>query len=857
MQKRQLLTLVLLCMLTTTFAQQSNISLSVSQQPISAVMQQLTALYQIQFAYSSDQVILSRTISITLNNVSLEEALKKIFANTGIAFSQNGNTVALYKDVNYRVTISGEIREKGTGELLIGVVVGADPPKSGAVSNAYGFYSLSLPPGTYTLQFNYLGFQVVSKKITLDVSQIVNIEMTPSTNLDEVIVKADANRVQKLNAFDIQLQEIKSIPMILGEQDVVKYAMLSPGIQKGNEGNSYLYVRGGGPDQNLILIDDAIIYNAYHFLGLASLFSGKELRNAELIKGGFSSRYGGRLSSVLDMSMKDGSREKFGIDATLGGISSRVMIEGPIVKNKSSFLISARKSYIDKVSGWIAHDQSSVLNYGFYDVHAKLSTDIGVKDRLMLSAYMGQDHMQTSEEQNIDARDDGIVWGNRAVSLRWNHQFSGKLFANTSLVNSYYNSRTAFAELDSQDKMINSSSIESVINDYGIKTDIEFFPFNEHRFRFGGGLTKHYFTPVTSIRMYQPDSSYVKDQSYDANEAFTYVEWEYKMTSKWQLISGMRFSYYENNKAYFRAEPRLNLQYKPAKNWLLSTTYSLMNQYMHLISTFSGFGFPNDLWVSSDENLAPQQSHLVTIGVTKKEIWKGISCTIEGYAKKINNAVGLRENASFFQVLPNAYLDNTVDKWSEITTQGNGQSYGIEYMLRKDGKHFEGWISYTLSKTTLQFDAINNGNPFPASFDRTHDLGIYASYETNKHWQFSANFVYGTGNAISLPVGEFYTYRSDASGNLYPSHTFLDYEKKNNYRMKAYHRLDISIQYSHLIAGKVKSNIEFSIYNVYNRANPFFYQLEQEQNSSGTGKRVLKQDSLFPIMPSISWSIKI
>ncbi len=858
MLKKPLLTFVLLWIITTAFAQQQRISLSVSQQPISTVLQQLTRLYQIQFAYSTDQVDLSHLISISLNDVTLDEALKKVFANTGIAFSQSGNTIALFRDENYRVTVSGYIREKGTGELLIGVIVGADPPRSGAVSNAYGFYSLSVYPGEYTLQFNYLGFQVTSQKITLKTSQTLNIEMIPATNLNEVIVRADVNRIQKLNAFDIQLQEIKSIPMILGEQDVVKYAMLAPGIQKGNEGNSYLYVRGGGPDQNLILIDDAIIYNAYHFLGLASLFSGNELRNAELIKGGFSSRYGGRLSSVLDMSMKDGNREKLGIDATIGGISSRLMVEGPIVKNKSSFLISARKSYIDKVSEWIAKDESTVLNYGFYDVHAKLSTDIGTKDRLMLSAYVGKDQMETSGEENVSAKDDGIAWGNRAASLRWNHQFSGKLFANTSLVNSYYNSRTAFAELDAQSQISNSSAIESVINDYGIKTDIDFLPGNKHRFRFGGGFTKHFFKPVTSLRIYQTDSAYIKDQSFNANEAFGYAEWGYQITQKWKLTSGLRISYYQNNKAYLRAEPRLSLQYEPRKNWMVNTSYSLMNQYMHLISTFSGFGFPNDLWVSSDENLAPQQSHLLTIGVSRKDIWKGISFTVEGYAKQINNAVSLRENASFFQVLPSTYWGSSINKWSEITTQGKGESYGLEWMVRKDGKHFTSWISYTLSKTILQFDDINNGNPFPASFDRTHDLGIFASYKTQKHWQFSANFVYGTGNAISLPVGEFYTYTSDITGgSLYPSYTLMDYEKKNNYRMKAYNRLDISIQYSHLIAKKIESNIELSVYNLYNRANPFFYQLEQEQNPNGNGKRVLKQVSLFPIMPSISWNIKI
>lgn len=823
-------------------------------------MQQLTQSHGIQFAYSTDQVNLSQTISVNFKNAAMEVALKKVFANTGIAFTINENMVALYPE-NFRHTISGSIREKGTGELLIGVIVGANPAKSGAISNGYGFYSISMPPGEYELQFNYIGFQPYSKKITLNASEELNIELTPATDLEEIVVTADNTKTLKANAFTIRLQEIKSIPMILGERDVVKYAMLSPGVQKGNEGNSYMYVRGGGPEQNLILIDDAVIYNAYHFLGLASLFSGNELRNAELIKGGFSSKYGGRLSSVLDMSMKDGNREKLSVDATVGGIASRIMIEGPIVKNKSSFLVSARRSYINKVSEWIAKDESTALGYHFYDLHAKLSTDIGKKDRLMLSGYLGKDIMQTNPEQNISANDDGIQWGNRSVSLRWNHQFSGVLFSNTSLVHSHYNSRTAYADMDASSNVNGSTAIESTINDYGLKTDFDYLPGGKHRFRFGGGYTKHFFLPITTGYDYMTDSSYTSDKHYSANEAFAYGEWGFSLSPKWNFTAGLRFSYYgyENEKAYLRAEPRLNAEYRPGKNWTYSSSYSTMNQYMHLLSPFNGLGFPNDVWVSSDENLAPQQSHLITLGATRKNIANGMfSFTVEGYYKLMNNAVGLKENSSLFQVLLEPSFESHVEKWSELTTQGKGHSYGIEYMLRKEGKHFTGMLSYTLSRTMLQFEDLNLGNPFPASYDRTHDLGLYLSYRMARHWKFSTNFVYGTGNAISLPVGEFNSFSGGVTSAFYPSYPQFDYEEKNSYRMKAYNRLDISIQYEHIIAQKIASTIEFSIYNVYNRANPFFYQIEQESTSSGApGPKVLKQVSLFPIMPSISWSIKI
>jgi hypothetical protein len=279
---------------------------------------------------------------------------------------------------------------------------------------------------------------------------------------------------------------------------------------------------------------------------------------------------------------------------------------------------------------------------------------------------------------------------------------------------------------------------------------------------------------------------------------------------------------------------------------------------MHLISPLFGFSLPNAFWVSSDENLAPQRSHLITIGITKNRFWNDLfSFTAEVYAKQIQNAVSLKENTSPFLVIPAIFGRETVDKWSEATTQGKGESYGMEYMLRKEGNHFEGWISYTLSKTTLQFDAINNGKSFPATYDRRHDLGIYASYRWLKQWKFSANFVYGTGNAISLPVGEYYAYSSSIGNNLSSSYPLLDFEDKNNYRMKPYHRLDISLEFNHVIAKKMGSIIVFSIYNLYNRANPFFYQLDQVATPNGNGKRKITQVSLFPIMPSVSWTIKI
>lgn len=853
------LALVFLCvMFVLKLSAQSTININETNVPLQQVLQRLQTHFDVVFTYSSDVVNVKKKVSLKLANATLQQSLKALFDGTPVAFSIQDKLVVLYKTAHYKVTINGYVREKGTGELLIGASISTIPLVAGAVTNSYGFYSITLPADTYQLVFQYVGYQTELKKLIATASTPINIELTPKSSLDEAVIKGEKDKQQvRLNKIDIPLQEIKDVPMILGEKDVVKYMMLSPGVQKGNEGNGYIYVRGGGPDQNLIMIDDAVIYNAYHFLGLSSLFSGNELRKAELHKGGFSSRYGGRLSSVLDMSMKDGNREHLGLDATMGVMSSRVLVEGPIQKNKSSFLLSARKSYIDKTTRLIANNEDAVLDYGYYDLHAKLSTDIGNRNRIMLSGYLGQDGLANNPKAGLSPKEDGITWGNRAASFRWNHQFSSKLFSNTSLVYSYYNARIAMGDYDESNGNRTSTSVESSITDYTAKHDLEYHHNTKHHFRFGAGFTKHWFNPTTALKMTVPDTTYSITKLYNANEGFGYGEWNYNPTSKWNIVSGLRYSYYNYNKGYHRLEPRLNVTYKTKTNWHINTSYSLMNQYLHLVSTFNGIGLPSDVWISSDEILKPQRANIVTLGAAKNNLLnKGISFSVEMYGKQTTNAVALKEGASFFEVLQQTYTSKNVNNLSSLTTQGKSTSYGIEFMLRKSGKKIDGHISYTLSRTTMQFDSINNGEVYVATFDRPHDIGVFLSYKPTKHLKLSANWVYGTGNAITMPAGEYFVSVNDPTGGNNSWNTYY-YDKKNNFRMQAYHRLDVSVQYNHIISKKILSTIEFSVYNAYNRANPFFYQINLENENEGTGKRVLQKSSLFPIMPSLSWSIKI
>jgi hypothetical protein len=851
---------VILALLTvfpviTANAQQQGISLHAENKSLQQIIDELTTNYRFRFAYSSDHINLQQKVSADFRQISPETAIRKIFNNTGIAYSMEGMQVILYRDPNQRFTISGKVREQGSGELLIGVIINSIPARSGAVSNGYGFYSITLPADTYTIQFNYVGFKPLTRTVVLDGSATLDIELEAASNLEEVVVKERAaDRERTLNAIEVPLKEITQVPMILGEKDVVKYIMLMPGLQKGNEGNSNMYVRGGGPDQNLIMIDDAVIYNAYHYLGLSSLFSGSELRNAELIKGGFSSKYGGRLSSVLSMSLKDGNREKFGGEATLGVISSRLQLEGPIQKGKSSFFISARKSYIDQVSRVLVKSEDDQLDYAYYDLHGKLSTDIGKKDRIMLSGYMGQDMLGTSGNRSISPKDDGIIWGNRAATLRWNHQYTGKLFSNTSLVYSYYRSRVAFSEFNN-DGTTTSSVMQSTINDYTVKYDLDYLPGEQQRIRAGAGFTRHQFSPIASYGRISTSTNVTRMDSYSADEAFAYGEYGLHLLSGLSVTPGIRLSFYDRQVSYLRAEPRLNIVYQLKKNWSVNAAYDLMNQYIHMISSFSGLGFPTDTWTSSDAQLKPQRAHVISAGVFKKQILNsGFSMGVEGYYKQISHIAVMREGSSFIQLMQISGLQRTVENWNQLLTQGNCTSYGTEMQLKKEGTRFSGWISYTLSKTTIQADAVNRGNPYPATYDRRHDLGIYLNYKTARHFAFSANWVFGTGNAVTLPSGEFFNIQNDtylvSEGKLY------DYDSKNSFRMKPYHRLDISAQYHHTITRWVESTIELSVYNVYNRANPFFYQISNENTENFSSRRILKQISLFPVMPSLSWTLK-
>ncbi len=762
-----------------------------------------------------------------------------------------------------KYTISGFIGEQGSKESLPGVNIFVPKLKVGAVSNNYGFYTLTLPADSVELLVTYVGYKTQIFKLDLHKNIQLDIPLQNSIDLKEVEVSADkiekiSDEVQ-MSRIDLPVEQIKNLPALLGEKDVLKAIQLLPGVQKGSEGSSGIYVRGGGPDQNLIILDDATVYNATHLFGFFSLFNGDALKSVELTKGGFPARFGGRLSSVIEMQMKDGDKQKYHAEVGIGIISSRFTIEGPIIKDKCSFLISARRTYIDLLTQPIIKSQTggAETGYYFYDFNAKLNYVLDYKNKLYLSGYFGKDKFYFNSKPNAGYKNEaGLSWGNATGTLRWNHLVNEKIFSNVSLV------FTDFL-FDIQDKYSYGGDFFNLkyysgIRDYSIKSDIDYAPNPKHFIKCGVLATYHYFRPSAIIaESSYPTDNMSKKTHIDAYETAVYVEDDFKIDPKLRASGGLRLSNFNvKGKSYFNPEPRISLRYLLKPDLSLKVSYAVMNQYLHLLSN-SGFGLPTDLWVPATNKIKPQQSQQVALGLAKDLTIKeaDFMVSLEGYYKKSHNIIGYVDGASFLDVNPSQ--GSTDFTYEDIVTSGKAESYGGEFFFQKKYGKFTGWIGYTLSWTWLQFDDLNFGKRFPARFDRRHDLSIVGIYKLNDHITLSATWVYGTGNAITLPLS---SYQASAQ-NPHPavgapeygsSNTINEYGEKNSFRMAPYHRFDIAIQF-HKKKEKYERTFELGFYNAYNRKNPFFYYTEYDYLTNQTK---LKQVSLFPIIPSISWTWK-
>lgn len=758
--------------------------------------------------------------------------------------------VLLYSQKNY--TVSGYVSDKSEGENLIGAnIIDQTNQKFGVVTNSYGFYSLSLPKGIHKLKYSYLGYKSVEIDLIISKDTLVNVELESGILLEKVVIDAKKQEAQKnisstqLGTVKLDVARIKELPALMGEVDVLKSIQLIPGVKSAGDGSSGFYVRGGGSDQNLVLLDEAVVYNTGHMLGFFSVFNADAIKNTTLIKGGMPANYGQRLSSVVDIKMRDGSDKHYGVEGGIGLISSRLTVEGPIVKNKSSFILSGRRTYIlDLAQPFLKGNKFEGTNYYFYDLNAKLNYKFSDKDRLFLSGYFGRDIFTL----NFSSRDFKVElpYGNSIATLRWNHVFNSKLFMNTSLIyNDYQYNLSA-----GQEKF--SFSNYSGVHDWNLKTDFDYYITYKHKLKVGHNLTYHKLNPnVLDIKgedfalnnggqaVYSFENSlYIMDDwTFNENLLFTYGlrGTIYSQLGNYKSkISGKNYGSGEIVKNYYTLDPRFNFRLTLDKNTSIKGSFTYNSQFLHQVSNNSG-SFPSDLWVSSTEYVKPAYGVQYSAGLFRNLNSDNYETSFEIYYKDLKNQIEFRED----------YVGGLENDIETKFVFGKGRAYGAEVFIKKNSGKLTGWIGYTLSRTERKFDLINNGNWFKTTYDKPHDLSLVLNYTFNDKWSFNAVFVYGSGRRYT-PVTDLYVLNSNVN---------LEYGDRNSAVFSPYHRLDLSINYTPETRRKWKSYWSFGVYNVYNRKNPTFISYDTDLNSDeGKNSITASKITIFPIIPSITYN---
>jgi len=759
--------------------------------------------------------------------------------------AQENNSV----EKQQKFTISGYVRGADNTEDLPSVSIYVPKLAAGTISNDYGFYSLTLPQGTYEVVISYIGYETITKTIDLKDNLLLNVDLDMNTeNLAEVVVEGDRavneSKVAQMSIVSIKPSEIKDIPAVLGEKDVLKALQLMPGIQGGSEGSAGIFVRGGTPDQNLIILDDAPVYNSNHLFGIFSVFNGDAIKSVETYKGGFPARFGGRLSSVLKIDMKNGNKNKLSGKVKIGIISSSLVLEGPIKKGKTSFVFSGRRTYADLLSKPFQPDDLK-LGYHFADLNFKIHHIVNDKNSIYWSNYFGQDKFNSEDKGDSDDIKTEMFWGNITSTLRWNHQFNDKFFSNLSLIYSNYGFNI---KLDDKFKdEIFKFKTSSSINDYGLKGDFNYYPTPSHSVRFGFASTYHNFIPKQSKIRETGKSNVDLKQEIKSLESAVYIEDNWKISNSLSFLPGIRVSHFNHKAAsYLNLEPRASLAWNIKPDLALKASYAKMNQVIHLL-TNSGLGLPTDLWVSSTDQIKPQKSEQFALGLAKDFIDEGYSFTAEAYYKKLDDVIGYKEGASFL-ILEDLESGKEVD-WENNITTGEGWAYGSEFLFRKNTGKLTGWLGYTLSWSERQFDEINQGKKFFSKYDRRHDISLVGIYKPHKRITLSGTWVFSTGNNFNLPDKQSIPNTLGFPVTVSPiiSNTNAFSEERNNFRGESYHRLDLGVQFHKELRGSRKRTWGFSMYNTYGRKNPFFYFADGSK---------LKKVSVLQFVPAINYTYK-
>ena len=771
---------------------------------------------------------------------------------------------------NQKINISGYVKSNDSGETLIGANVVIKSLKIGCTTNNYGFFSFSLDSADYLLETSYIGYENQSISISKSSNDVI-FNLKPTSYItDEVTIKAkkeDANiKNADIGKIEIDVEQVDQIPVLMGEKDILKTIQLLPGVQSGSEGSSGFYVRGGGPDQNLILLDEAVVYNASHLFGFFSVFNSDAINNMDLIKGTMPANYGGRLSSVLDINMKDGNNKKYGATGGIGLISSKLTIEGPIKKDTSSFIISGRRTYFDVLAKpFIDTTAFSGSSYFFYDLTTKANYQLSKKDKLFISGYFGRDVF------NFNSDDWGfkmnMPWGNATASLRWNHLFSSKLFMNTSLIFSDYKYELNMTQ-DLDSLPTTETSLFSGIRDWNLKNDFSYYPNPKHKIKFGSNYVFHKFNPTSFSGSYD-NLDLEQIINYYAHEYGVYVNDEFDVNDRLLLNFGLRYSGFtqvgpferqvkdnsgqigqvstdttiiydkgEIVEMYGGFEPRFSLRYLFNESSSLKFGFIQNYQYLHLTSVASS-SLPTDVWLPSSDVVQPQFGRQISLGYFKNFSDNTYETSFELYYKKMKNLVEYNEG-----YMPGVSIG--LDNIDNNLTFGDGKSYGFEIFSAKRRGNLNGWVGYTYSKTTRQFDNLNNGNWYYAKYDRPHDLSVVLNYQISDRLNLSTVFVYASGNSLTIPKSMYII-----DGNL-----ITEWGDLNSYRMDPYHRMDVALTLKNKPQKKFSSSWTLSVYNIYNRKNPYFIYFETEGLLGGTENVEIKaqQVSLFPIIPSISWN---
>ena len=758
---------------------------------------------------------------------------------------------ALQAQQNY--TLSGTVTDASNGEELLGASVWVSELNTGGTTNEYGFYSVSIPEGVYTLNISYVGYATQVVKINLTQDVVSHYELVPeSTALEAVVISSerkDANvRSTQMSANSLDMKAIAKVPVLFGEKDVLKTIQLLPGV-KANEVGSGFFVRGGSAGQNLILLDEAPVYNASHMLGLFSVFNSDAIKDLTLYKGHIPAAFGGRASSVMDIQMNNGNNKKFSASGGIGTIASRLTLEAPIVKDKGSFMISGRRTYLDMFLKLSSDEDTRNTSLYFYDLNAKANYTLGKNDRIFLSGYFGRDQFGFSDQFGFD-------WGNTTATIRWNHLFNDKLFLNTTALFSDYNYKVDITGDEGKD---NGFTIASAIKDFSLKQDFKYYLDPSNTLKFGWNGIRHHFVPG-EIRAdaYSNVNSLLLQKKY-AWEAAAYISDEKEITQNLRANFGLRYSWFgqtgpgtiytydadgdvassktykdgEFVKTYGGFEPRVGLTYLLSEASSIKASYNRNRQYLHLISN-STSGTPVDLWIPSSNNVKPQLTDQYALGYYRNFKENAFETSVEVYYKDMQHQVDYKTGA---ELVFNENVESQL-------LFGKGWSYGAEFYFKKNIGDFTGWLSYTWSKTERKFAGIDNGNPYPASWDRTHDLSLVGMYQLNAKWSLSGTFTYRTGNAVTFPVGKYQV--EGEVINLYGS--------RNSNRFPAYHRLDLGATRTIKKTDKWEMSTTFSLYNAYGRKNAYQINFKEAEHDPTQTEAV--KLSLFSFFPAISWNFK-